>query len=110
MRPAHLDPSAPHASAWAAQMPDGSVRLVLINKDPQLPLRFSLASETPARLWRLQAPGLEATSGVTLAGAGIQPGKAWQPLHEDTLASQQGEVQLELQPASAAALFFPGAP
>jgi hypothetical protein len=110
MRPALLHPSAPRASAWAAEMPDGSARLVLINKDPQQTLRVSLASENPARLWRLQASGLEATSGVTLAGAVIRSGKAWQPLHEETLASQQGQVQLELQPASAAALFFPGGP
>ena len=89
MRPAHFDHAPANAAAWAAEMPDGSTRLVLLNKDASQKLQISIASAHDARLWRLQAPGLTAISGVTLAGAEIRPGKTWQPLQEER-SRQQG--------------------
>lgn len=107
MRPVAFDSAPANAGAWAADMPDGGTRLVLVNKDANRPLKFAIASAHGANVWRLEAPGLTATKGITLAGAEIRPGKAWQPAHEETLAAKNGEVQLELGPASGAALFFP---
>jgi hypothetical protein len=108
MRPAHLDPSAINASAWAADMPDGSTRMVLINKDAGQKLEISIPSAHDAQVWRLQAPALTAISGVTLAGTEIKPGKTWQPSREENLVSKDGRVQIEMEPASGAALFFNG--
>ncbi len=108
MRPARFDQAPANATAWAAEMPDAVTRLVLLNKHAQQKLRISIPSARAATLWRLQAPGLTATSDVTLAGAQIKPGTAWRPVHEEHLASKNGQVQLELEPASAAALFFNG--
>ncbi|HEV2208296.1 MAG TPA: glycosyl hydrolase family 79 C-terminal domain-containing protein [Verrucomicrobiae bacterium] len=108
MRPVHLDGSAVNGSAWAAEMPGGATRLVLINKDPQQRLDISIRTTDAARVWKLEASALTATSDVTLAGAQFKPETAWQPEREEDLSSKDGEVQLPLEPASAAALFFPG--
>jgi hypothetical protein len=108
MRPALFDESPANADAWAADMPDGSTRLVLLNKDAHQKLQISIPSAHDARLWRLLAPGLTATSGVTLAGAEIKPGKTWRPAHEEHLASKDRQVQIEMEPGSGAALFFHG--
>jgi hypothetical protein len=106
MRPALFDPPPANADAWAADMPDGRTRLVLINKDARQKLQISIASAHNAKLWRLQAPGLTATSGVTLAGAEIKPGKTWHPSQEIDLTSKDREVQIEMEPGSGTALFF----
>jgi hypothetical protein len=108
MRPALFDQPPANADAWAADMPDGTTRLVLLNKDARQKLQISIPSARDARLWRLQAPGLTATSGVTLAGADIRPGKTWQPLQVEHLASKDRQVQIEMEPGSGAALFFHG--
>ncbi len=106
MRPVSFDQPPANASAWAADLPDGSTRLVLINKDAQENLLVSMPADRDARLWRLQASSLTATSGVTLAGTEIKTGTAWQPSHEELLESTDRQVQVELASASAAALFF----
>ncbi len=106
MRPAQFDQPPANADAWAADMPDGSTRLVLINKDARQKLQISLGSAHNAKLWRLQAPELTATSDVTLAGTEIKPGKTWHPSQEISLASKNHEVQIEMEPGSGAALFF----
>ncbi|MGA2247089.1 MAG: glycosyl hydrolase family 79 C-terminal domain-containing protein [Verrucomicrobiota bacterium] len=108
MRPVTFDQAPANAAAWTAEMPGGATRLVLLNKDSRQALRLSIPSAHNAKLWRLEAPGLTATSGVTLAGVQIKLGTAWQPLREDHLASANRQVKLELPPASGAALFFNG--
>ncbi len=108
MRPATFDQPLANASAWAADMPDGKTRLVLLNKDSIQKLQISIPSAHDAKLWRLEAPGLAATSEVTLAGAEINAGKAWRPLHEDHLASNGNQLQVEMEPGSGAAFFFQG--
>jgi len=107
-RPAQFDEPPANADAWAAEMPDGRTRLVLLNKDARQKLQLSIDSPHDARLWRLQASGLTATSGVTLAGTEIKPGKAWKPAHEERLVSKDRQVQLAMEPGSGAALFFQG--
>ena len=108
MRPVSFDQSPVNATAWAADMPDGRTRLVLVNKDARQKLRIAIPSAHDARLWRLQAPGLTATSAVTLAGVEINSGKTWHPSEEEHLASKIGELQFEMEPGSGAALFFKG--
>ena len=108
MRPVGFDQAPANATAWAAEMPDGSTRLVLLNKDAHLNLQISIPSDRDAKVWRMQAPGLTATAGVTLAGTEIKPGIPWQPSHEENLASRNQAVQIDVEPGSAAALFFDG--
>jgi hypothetical protein len=108
MRPVTFDQSPQNASAWAADMPDYTTRLVLINKDDRQELQISLPAKHDATLWRMQAAGLSATSGVTLAGAEIKADQTWKPSLEETVSNKNGELQIILKPASAAALFFKG--
>jgi hypothetical protein len=108
MRPVSFDQAPVNATAWAADMPDGSTRLVLINKDANQKLQISIASAHDAKLWRLQAPELTATAAVTLAGAEINSRKTWRPAAEEHLASKDKQLQFGLEPGSAAALFFKG--
>ncbi len=106
MRPVQFDQTPPKAAAWAADLPDGSTRLIVLNKHATQKLPLSIASDHDAKLWRLQAPGLTATSDVTLAGAAFKPGTPWQPLTEEQLTTRDRHVRLELPPASGAALMF----
>ena len=106
MRPMTFDPAPQNASAWAAEMPDGNTRLVLINKDISQKLQISIPSAFGAKAWRLQAPELTATAEVMLAGAEITPRKLWQPSRVERLVSTGGQVEITLEPGSAAALFF----
>jgi hypothetical protein len=106
MRPVLFDGSAVNATARSAEMPDGSTRLILLNKDPQQRLEVSIPSAHGAKLWRLEAPSLGAVSNVTLAGAQIKPGKTWHPQHEERLASKSGQIRFEMEPSSGAALFL----
>jgi hypothetical protein len=108
MRSARFDQSPANAAAWAAEIPQVGTRLVLLNKDARQKLLISIPSSHEAKLWRLQAPGLTATSQVTLAGTEIKPGKVWQPSQEEQLASKDGQVAVEMEPASGAVLFFLG--
>ena len=106
MCPANFDQAPANAAAWAAEMPDGTTRLILLNKHTRQKLEISIPSAHDAKLWRLQAPGLTAISEVTLAGAQIKPGTAWQPQTEEHLANKNHQLKLELQPASGVAIFF----
>ena len=108
MRSAQFNPLPANAGAYAAEMPEGGTRLVLLNKDASQKLEISIESPHDARLWRLLAPGLTAISGVTLAGAEIRPDQAWHPAQEERLVSKDHQVQLTMKPASGAALFFRG--
>jgi hypothetical protein len=56
---------------WATQGGDGTVRVTLINKDPTAEHDVSLSvagATSPGSLETMQAPGVSATSGVTLGG------------------------------------------
>jgi hypothetical protein len=106
MRPVFFDGPAANATARSAEMPDGSLRLLLLNKDPQQRLDMLIPSAHNAALWRLEAPSLAAVSNVTLAGAQMKPGKTWQPQREERLVSKNGQIRFEMAPASGAALFL----
>jgi hypothetical protein len=56
---------------WATMAPDGHVRVVLINEDPNHQRKVELrvpSAKTPGALERLEAPNLRAMSDVTLGG------------------------------------------
>jgi hypothetical protein len=103
-------PSGP-VKVWATQAPDGTIRVVLINKDPtaghsvllQLP-----GAEAAASLEWLQAPSVSSTSGVTLGGQtfGVQTTTGAFPGPESVTAvtSPLGFYSIDLPPASAVML------
>jgi len=108
MRPVRFDPTPANADAWAAEMPDRTTRLVLLNKDAGQNLQISIPAASNAKVWWMRAPTLTATSDVTLAGSQIKPGTTWKPRKVEHLASSGRQVKIDLPPASAAALFFGG--
>ncbi len=103
MRPVTLG-AAGNVSAYAADMPDGGTRLVVINKGAAA-LPVQVAAGSAATLWRLEAPALTATTDVTLAGAAIKPGAAWKPLREERVTGRSGQAHFVVRASSAAILF-----
>jgi hypothetical protein len=108
MRAATLDAAQAGASAYAADMENGGTRIVAINKDASSDLALRIESRSGVRLWRLEAPGLTATTEVTLAGAPVEAAHPWKPRHEERVPSHGGFVDLKVSAASAVVLFFDG--
>jgi len=105
MRPASLGAVQPSTAAYAADMEGAGTRVVIINKDASADLRVRIESKHEAKLWRLEAPSLTATSGVTLAGATLDAANPWKPIHEEHVASEAGFLTFKVGAASAVALF-----
>jgi len=94
------------ASVYAADMAGGGTRVIVINKSDGNDIALRIASNQTARVWRLEAPGLTATTGVTLAGNPLEASRPWTPRREERVASRHGAVSIAVKSASAAALFF----
>ncbi len=106
-----FDPLGANATAYTAKAADG-YRIALFNKDAarDLEVRIDLAGlgMRRATAWRLTGPALSATSGVTLAGAPVEPVSArWEPRNTQTLRAGT-TLSLALPRASAALLFLKG--
>lgn len=95
-----------NATAYAARHQSG-FKVELFNKDVQKAVDFSI--HVPGRVrkaaaWRLQAPALDSTEGVTLAGVEIHAGQ-WRPKDTEPVAVKNGVARIRV-PASSAALVF----
>jgi hypothetical protein len=104
----------PNVRTWATQTSAGAVHVVVINEDPVRPARVFVRapeSQMGAHVELLQAPGLAATSGVTLGGmafaapttTGLLAGAA----QITPLAPTHGGYTVAVPPASAALLTVP---
>ncbi|MGA7108069.1 MAG: glycosyl hydrolase family 79 C-terminal domain-containing protein, partial [Terracidiphilus sp.] len=96
-----------NAKVYAGRSGD-EVRVAVLNKDATMPLALTLRGDfrtRSGRLWRLQAPSLDATEGVSLAGAEIGAHARWTPQSE-TVEAENGALPLRVPPASAALLFL----
>ena len=95
----------PRVKLWATVDKSGTLRVVAINKSPDTAADIAFTGE--ARVKRLQAPTLAATTGITLGGQTYDGSKDGNPLGEqkaESLAANHGI--LHLAPASAALLTF----
>jgi hypothetical protein len=101
-----FDAGGANATAYAARGADGW-RIALINKDADADLEVAVdlgRSMQGARIWRLQGPALDATAGVTFAGAEVVQGDAaWRPVIEERPGPGRA-LGLRLPRASAALL------
>jgi hypothetical protein len=96
-------------TAAAFTDPDGNVHVVLVNFTPSGARQLLVHLRVPPNvgagtIMRLAAPGLRATSGVTLGGGAVSPEGTWSP--QATLpqvSGKPGALALEM-PASSAAL------
>jgi hypothetical protein len=96
-----------NATAYAAQGERG-YKVAVFNKDAGKAVDLSVRAAGRVRsatAWRLQAPALEATEGVTLAGAEILEHGAWSPKAVETVAVKDGVARIHI-PAGSAALVF----
>ena len=105
MRTASLDVATPGVTAYAADIGKESTRMVVVNKDEASDVLIRIASSGGAKIWRLEAPGMTATSGVTLAGSAIDA-HGWKPRAEERVASRDGAVRVTVKAASAVGLLF----
>lgn len=108
--PTFHSPSAPLRS-WATRGPGGTIRVLLMDDSPIYGLTVAVRAPLPVRsvsLERLTAPGLAATSGVTLAGQSFgrttTTGLLSGALRTATLSPVQDRYVVTLAPASAALL------
>ncbi len=94
-------------TAYAARR-EQSVKVALFNKDEHAGVLLSIRSEhlvRTAATWRMQAPSLDSTAGVSLAGAEIQDHAQWSP-HAEVLEVRNGVTHLIVPVGSAALLFL----
>ncbi len=97
-----------NATAYAAKR-EHEIILAIFNKDASMPLDVSIRAPRAihtATAWRLQAPALDSTSGVMLAGSEIQPHAQWSPKAAEPIAVSNGIPRIHVPAASAALLFL----
>ena len=93
-----------NATAYAGEK-DGQLRLAIFNKDESRDLQLALQippEYKQAKVWRLTAQALDATSGVTLAGTEMSTAGTWSPSKTETLHVTMDGTMLEMPRASAA--------
>lgn len=87
---------------------DGTVRVMLINKDPLLDASVTVnlgasSAVTSGQVLRLAAPSVSSTSGVTLGGAEVATDGTWSATTSEVTAVSSGTATLVV-PAGSAAL------
>ena len=96
-----------NATAYASKHNRG-FKVAIFNKDESRPLDLSILAPRRVRAataWRMQAPALDSTEGVTLAGAQIEAHAQWSPKIAEPIATQHGTPRIHV-PAACAALVF----
>jgi hypothetical protein len=95
-----------NVTAYAARHRSG-FKVALFNKDEARAVDVKVRPPERVRTataWRLLAPALDSTEGVTLAGAEIREG-TWSPKQTEPVAMEGGTARIRI-PASSAALVF----
>jgi hypothetical protein len=103
--PARLAPDTRALAAFAVHSPEGSLRVCLINKDFARGARVRIDSRrsfAASSVMRLVGPSVDATSGVTLAGASVDDFGRWTPVNVEAAHAAAGEIAIDVPPASAA--------
>ena len=93
--------------AHAVRGSDGKLRVTLLNKDLAQPVAAQLdlgAAFKTGHVLRLTAPSVDATAGVTFAGAAVTAEGKWTPQGTEPLTLTAGKATVTLPPASAALL------
>jgi hypothetical protein len=96
------------ATAYAARGGDGW-RVAFFNKDSSRTIALDLQAPPQCRAgraWRLAGPSLDATTGVSLAGAEVGPDLTWSPRTVEHCPVADGQIRLDVPPDSAALLFL----
>jgi hypothetical protein len=100
---ANLNANGVNATAYAARTAK-TIKIAIFNKDATQPLDLSIQSPQRIRstsAWRLTAPALDATEGVTLAGSEVDPQAHWIPRTTERLETHNS-AQIQVPAASGA--------
>ena len=101
---ANLNANGINATAYAARTAK-TIKVAIFNKDATQPLDLDIQSPQRIRsasAWRLEAPALDATEGVTLAGSEVDPQAHWSPSATERLKANGTSVQIHIPAASGA--------
>jgi hypothetical protein len=96
-----------NGTAYAARSPQGT-KVAVFNKGAARSMDLTIRDTLKmgqVTAWRLQAPALDSTHNITLAGAAVQAHALWAPRSVETIAVQDGAVRLRVPAASAVLLF-----
>ncbi len=97
-----------NCTAYAAL--DGkAIKMAIFNKDEAQAVKAVLhvpGTKQNATSWRLAAPALDSTEGVTLAGAAIEPHGRWRPRVVEQIEVKNGTVRVGVPAASACLIFL----
>jgi hypothetical protein len=104
LMPARLDSGGAALAAYAVRAADGTLRLVVINKDARaIPARIEPGRRfAKGEVWRLTAPALDATVGVRFGGAAVDDYGGWVPVARESAQFDDGVIVLDMPGASAA--------
>jgi hypothetical protein len=97
-----------NATAYAARH-DRGFTVAIFNKDESRALDLSIHvphGVQTATAWRMQAPALDSTESVTLAGAEIAAHAQWNPKTVEPIALHHGTPRIRVPAASAALVFL----
>jgi len=108
MMNANAEMQGVNATAYAAKHEAG-FKVAIFNKDASKAIDVSVRAprkSTAAAVWRLEAPALDSTEDVTLAGARILPHGEWNHRVAEPVEVRDGMARIRLRAASAALLFL----
>jgi hypothetical protein len=99
---ASLNAGDVNATAYAAKV-GKTIKVAIFNKDAAQPLDLEI--QAPQRIrsasaWRLQAPALDATEGVTLAGAEVDSQAHWSPRATERIEANGASAHIHVPAAS----------
>jgi hypothetical protein len=100
---------APLLTAYALRNDRGDTKVVIFNKNPDRRVRLIASAGSVgqrARLLRLHAPRVEATTDVTFGGAPVGAAGEWSAVREETIPLKNGNLLLEMPAASAVLVSF----
>jgi hypothetical protein len=105
-----VDAGGRNVAAYAAAS-DQAIQLVVLNREAE-PVTFRIARPSTttsgkATVWRLQAPAVTSTSGVTLAAASVNADGRFRQRHVDTMHFKGDSVEVQLGAYSAALIIIP---
>src|SRR5262249_17873223 len=104
--PVRVEAAPPGLSVFAVRGADETLRVCLINKDIRGSVRAGLVPRrrfAGASVLRLAGPAIDATVGITLAGASIDDAGRWTSRHDERVEERgDGGLFVDVPAASAA--------
>ena len=101
--------SAANVAAHAVRAPDGSLRVVLVNKTTGTDVAATVSLDprfTSGRVLRLAGPSVRATSGATLGGSPVSSSGTWSPRSVQTVEVTDGSSSISVPAASAVLITY----